>query len=43
MQLQPEVKQEFDKIHVELGLETQSKTVKKLIDFYREYAHRVQV
>jgi len=43
IQLQPDVKHEFDRIHVELGLETQSKTIKRLIDFYREYAHRVQV
>lgn len=43
IQLQPDVKREFDRIHTELGMETQSKTIKRLIDFYREYAQRVQV
>ena len=43
IQLKPNVKQKFDDIHTILGMETQSETVKVLIDFYRTNGMKIQV
>ena len=43
IQLKPDVKQEFDDLHEQLGKETQSETVKLLVDFYRANGMKVRV
>ncbi len=43
IQLKPNVKEKFDKIHKDLKQETQSETVEVLIDFYRTNGMKIQV
>ena len=43
IQLKPDVKQKFDKLHKDLKKETQSETVELLVDFYRTNGMKIQV
>lgn len=43
IQLKPDVKADFDRIHGELGRETQSETLRVLIDYYRANSAQIKV